>query len=103
MKKEKNKNNIKILISKIIKELIQLLVLAIVIIISIQFGLHVYFKYFEYRNPYDTYSGCSRHDRDYLLQKYSPADENEEPKYYCCKKDPNGNYSRCRLIEEFSN
>ena len=38
MKKEKNKNNIKILISKIIKELIQLLVLAIVIIISIQFG-----------------------------------------------------------------
>lgn len=104
MKKEKNKNNTKILISKIIKELIQLLVLAIVIIISIQFGLHVYFKYFEYRNPYDTYSGyCSRHDRDYLLQKYSPADENEEPKYYCCKKDSDGNYSRCRLIEEFSN
>ena len=101
---KKNKNNSKVFISKIIKEIIQLLVLAIVIIISIQFGLHIYLKYFEYKNPYDTYNGhCSRFDHDYLLQKYSPADENEAPKYYCCKKDSNGNYSRCTLIEKFSN
>lgn len=100
---KKNKNNSKTLASKIIKEIIQLLVLAVVIIISIQFGLHIYLKYFEYKNPYDSYNGlCSRHDRDYLLQKYSPADENEDPKYYCCKKDSDGNYSRCRLIEKFS-
>ena len=89
---KKNKNNSKILASKIIKEIIQLFVLAVVIVLSFNLAMYIYFEYFSDDRLHMSSDDC-------VLMSYKPV--NEEPKYYCCKKSLDGDYSICVYMSDY--